>query len=197
MKDTTGTSTSVYGEMAYWMPDYNASTGNNSIHPKYIKGNSNGWIKSSYCWYWVLPVTKKAENIISSPTIMPPDTVLIRFKFVSNNNSNSNEGWMIDDIILDVAYPGSCSNIEQIEKQYISVFPNPTQNVIYLQNIPEIQNACVEVTDITGKIHFSENYRYLNSQTLVILKNIDNDGMYFLNIYCDNNILRSKIIIQK
>jgi hypothetical protein len=84
-----------------------------------FSGSSNGWIHSCMAWY-NLPV-KHAD-------IVPPDTMILRFNFISDNIHHNREGWMIDDIRIFSLDLGSGINESSKGSIHAHVTPNPLKN---------------------------------------------------------------------
>ncbi|MEI6900925.1 MAG: T9SS type A sorting domain-containing protein, partial [Bacteroidota bacterium] len=77
-------------------------------------GNSNGWQYSSVFWVWQLGVDNRG---------FLHDSLTIRFNFKSDGTAIPMEGWMVDDIYLQLDY---CSGgIEEMNKPMVSIYPNP------------------------------------------------------------------------
>ncbi|GAB4452065.1 MAG: hypothetical protein OHK0036_13210 [Bacteroidia bacterium] len=200
MKDTLAGSPCVspYGEQSSWFSDYHAATNSFSTHPLYIKGNSNGWIQSTYCWQWIIPVIKKAPNNddqITSTNYCYGDTTLIRFRFISDSIADNKEGWLIDDIILDV-FTGICSGIEKFKfENNFNVYPNPVQNTLFIEAVSELKDVIIDINDICGKTLYSAHLDNLN--ILKLNMNDFNNGAYFLVIDTSHESFRKLIFIQK
>jgi hypothetical protein len=76
----------------------------------------------------------------------------------------------------------------------ISIFPVPTKNILYI-NLPFVyDNFKVEIYDIYGKNKYFKSM--LSGLNEVNLSNQPN-GMYFLKVITNNNILTNKIILSK
>ncbi len=84
-------------------------------------------------------------------------------------------------------------NIEKpTTKKDISIFPNPSSELIYLNNIPD--NSHILLYDIFGRIIY-ENYHF-NNQDFINIKQY-NKGLYIINIYCENKIILTDKIIKQ
>lgn len=120
-KDTSGVGP-MYS-FFWWDMDFHETTGGYSAHPLTTTGTSDGWILSRFNWIWFMPV-KGADSMA-----FPPDSLMIRFTFVSDSIDSGREGWMIDEILTASAYNQLCSGIsEQNRGARIKVFPNPTRD---------------------------------------------------------------------
>jgi hypothetical protein len=81
-----------------------------------FSGRSGGWVHSCMAWY-DLPV--------KGPSDFPPDTMLLRFNFISDNINNSREGWMIDDIRIFSIDLGSGVTESMTGTPQVRATPNP------------------------------------------------------------------------
>lgn len=81
-----------------------------------FSGTSTGWVHSSMAWY-ILPVKRPAE--------FPPDTMILRFNFISDNLDNNREGWMIDNIRIFSIDLGSGIQQSMAGSDRIRVTRNP------------------------------------------------------------------------
>ena len=94
-----------------------------------------------------------------------------------------------NEITSDIATLDVSTGIENIENN-ISVYPNPTTDVININinNSDNIYNA--QIINITGKLIFSE---IINNNTVVSIKN-QPSGVYFVKITTNNNTIVKKIL---
>jgi len=75
----------------------------------------------------------------------------------------------------------------------ILVYPNPAKENITL-NISSLQKDCyITITDIVGKIISKQD---IKSNSTLINLNSFNSGVYFINVYNNNNVLTKKIVVQ-
>lgn len=130
----------------FWNSDYHESSDNYTQHKLNTSGQSDGWIKSAFCWAWQIFV-KKMDTIIS-----PPDSLIVRFTFISDSLLKNKDGWMIDDIIVIASDPGYCSGVDEIFKgNHISVFPNPFNSQTTLQTDLPLNNATLRLYNTLGQ----------------------------------------------
>jgi hypothetical protein len=59
------------------------------------------------------------------------DTLRVRFTFSSDSIDNGREGWMIDNLFADITYQHTINEVKA--KQYLSVYPNPSGDVVHIQ----------------------------------------------------------------
>jgi len=181
--------TNNYSYSFYWSSDYHETNGNYSQHKLITSGQSDGWIQSRFCWNWQMMV-KKADTIIS-----PPDSLIVRFTFISDSIQNKKDGWMIDDIIVIAADQGSCSGINEISKEnHISAFPNPFIRQTTLQTDMFSKNANLIIYNSLG-----QQIKQLNNitgQTFTLQRDNLTSGLYYLRLIQDNQtIATGKLII--
>lgn len=125
----------------------------------FFTGTSNTW------QYFQMDL----QDLVSTYNIDYGDTVLYRFTFISDSVQTNNEGWMIDDILLeDYAF-----SIEEtfLETFTSTLYPNPSTNsaTIEFEN-PTNANFSLQVFDITGRTVIEQNIKtnrtQLNTQHL-------------------------------
>lgn len=90
-----------------------------------FSGNSNGWRYSRLQMFFAIPIrtTGGFGNCYGFP-------VQFRFRFVSDNTSDTLDGWMIDDIKIEADLYGSINNLNQSVGE---VYPNPVQNILTIK----------------------------------------------------------------
>ncbi len=97
--------------------------------------------------------------------------------------------------------PGPCDNLTLInsdieEGSPILIFPNPFVDVLSIKANENIDNATIEISDVTGKIFFSEKNVYLkqNRAFEVKIKNYLASGLYFVLIKNNEFSTISKLV---
>ena len=176
------------GSEFWWDSDYHQATGQYKPHPLITSGKSDGWILSRFNWQWWIPV--KEDTIIS-----PPDSLMIRFTFISDDVETNKEGWMIDDIVTYSADWNLCSGTEeQSNERPISISPNPFSNQATLTSIKLLNHACITIYNISGQL---VNRIEGNTGTAVTIQRKSLPaGLYYLVVTEKNKILAStKIMI--
>ena len=99
-------------------------------------GKSNGWQYFEFQWVWVMLVKKDQSDF--------GESVLIRFRFLSDGNETSKEGWMIDDMVFR-GYIAS-GNINDYGLNNSIAYPNPAGDMVYFkmeEDYPEDRSVCV------------------------------------------------------
>lgn len=111
----------------------------NGIHG--FSGNSGDWIYTRIQWIWYFPLKTNY-----------PDTLKIRFNFISDNIQTNKDGWMIDHIqIQGVSIPGSTSEFGNNHNQ-IKIFPNPLEETTTVEfHNPMNEPRRLSIYSLTGK----------------------------------------------
>ncbi len=171
----------------WWDSDYHESNGNYTVHPLTITSKSDGWIQSKFNWQWWIPI--KFDTII-----YPPDSLMIRFTFISDSMETNREGWMIDDIVTVSASWQSCSAINEITADInISVFPNPFSLQTTIRTEYHLKNSTLTIYNSFGqKVRQME---YISGQSVTILRKDLLSGLYYLLLSEKGKILATKKII--
>jgi hypothetical protein len=143
---------------------------------------TTGWTQQSLWFHYLLPV-KESEALFT-------DSLFVRFRFVSDQNTENNEGWMIDDMYTGNFWiSGSISEVNIFRQ--IQVFPNPAENAVSFDSDILMFPVEVIISDMNGKqVHSSVIYentvqvQFLESgQYLFTLKDASGKSAYsFLQI---------------
>ena len=110
----------------------------------------------------------------------------VRIAFVHNNCTNMFI-MKIDDI-----YVGEGVGINEVEENFVSVYPNPANNVINVNATSNISN--VEVYTITGQKvgDFTAN----NTNTTISISNLTS-GLYLMRIHTENGVINKKFSVAR
>ena len=131
-------------------PKYPFAWGNNNLYTAEsllnngepgFSGHSGDWIHSSMAWYF-LPVKKHPELI--------PDTMRLRFNFISDTIEQHREGWMIDQIRLYAIDLGSGIQEGLAGKTHSWFYPNPVKTTATFTMNRTYRNVQYEITDSKG-----------------------------------------------
>ncbi len=130
-----------------------------------LTGNSDGWQN-----FWV-----RLARLGEPFNVEPGDTILLKFTFISDANSDELDGLAYDNFQF-------CDGVEGIgdiqDTDLISVFPNPTNNLLYIiSNKPHPKQA-IQVFSYTGQLLFED--RNFSSDFIDTKKLNLKDGVYFL-----------------
>lgn len=144
-----------------------------------------------------LQATKGADFYTWNPGLSTSDTMIIAnsgIYAVTVNYINSSCG--VNTSSINVIADPNCMTVglfEKTESILVSLFPNPTNNLLNITSKTELQK--IEVTSITGQILLSESSK--NNNYTLNLENYSN-GIYFITIYDGNRIIkREKIVVNK
>lgn len=172
----------------WWEADYHASNGNYTSHPLITSGKSEGWIQSSFCWQWYLAVNP--DSIITNP-----DSLLIRFTFISDSISTNKEGWMIDDIVTSARREEFCTSTkESYLDENVTVYPNPFSTETIIQSEQDFKRATLTVCNSLGQP--VKQLKNISGQTIILQRDDLPSGLYFLQLVQDYKILKTaKIVI--
>lgn len=136
------------------------------------------WQGTDKEWNWNLPL---------EPPI--PDSILIRFVFVSDSINNSKDGWEIDEILFSVGVYFGIQNQFSLEKSF-EVFPNPFKELLAIKSLNNIEFS-YQVIDQLGRIIIPKNLS--NSNGIEININ-GKQGIYFLQIFSSSEIINLKLV---
>lgn len=150
-------------------------------------GKSNGWVHSCMAWY-DLPV--KHGNFF------PPDTMIIRFNFVSDNIQNNKEGWMIDQIRIYSIDLGSGIEEDMGRHSRVRVVPNPSTANVRVSLDQVYDRVTYRLLDLTGQI-VQQGYPGRCNEFKILRGNLS-PGIYLLRISDgkDRHFSAKKIIVQ-
>lgn len=165
-----------------WINLLNSTTYSASIQwseKPILTGNSFGWKNFNV----------DIHQLGSLFNIQYGDTILYKFSFISDNIQTNKDGLMYDDIgFLDFM-----EGINEIQNDnLISIFPNPTSDIITIDEIKKASNPKIEIFDLAGHLVYFDKYfkgRYLSTKNLP-------DGIYFLKYSESNSFATKKIIVK-
>jgi len=150
-----------------------------------FSGKSNGWVSSNFYWY--------REDSIA----ILVDSMLVRFNFISSSIAYKKNGWIIDNLSIEVgSFCGvGVNDIAEI-KETVKVYPNPVFDISTLafSNFTE-NNYQLNIYNINGIL--VKNIRNLSQRSIQIRQSDYPKGMYFYKITTQNgNIITGKFIVQ-
>jgi len=179
---------SPLGSEFWWDSDYHESSDKYTPHKLYTSGKSDGWILSRFNWVWWIPV--KGDTII-----VPPDSLMIRFTFISDSIDTNKEGWMIDDILTVSAEWQLCTDVKNhTEKENITVYPNPFSSQATLKAGFPLKNTGIVVYNSFGQV--VNMTKVISGQKAVLNRNNLPAGLYFLVITENNKpVVTKKLVI--
>ena len=83
-------------------------------------------------------------------------------------------------------------SIEDIAIKGLSIYPNPSNGVFFINSEKELNNTKINIRDINGKSILSQ---FLNSDKKVDISDSP-AGIYFMQIITDNKIINYKIVLK-
>jgi len=149
-----------------------------------FSGKSDGWVHTCLAW-WVLPVKTALD--------FPPDTMIIRFNFISDNVQNNKEGWMIDQIRLFSLDLGSGLRENQAGGKRAHIAPNPLKSSSTVTFDKTYEDVEYSLLDVTGRICAGGNAEKCNQFTLD-RSNIS-PGIYLLKLVINHQFSETHQII--
>lgn len=160
----------VYNSHYYWFT------------PKPIlTGNSNGWQN-----FWV-----SLAGLGSAFNVNWQDTILLKFTFISDSIADTLDGLAYDNFQF-------CDGVEGIEeilnKNLISVYPNPTTGLIYINRQYKSLNESIQIFNSTGQLLFEDssfNSEFIDTQKIKLI-----DGLYLLKYSDQKNYTIKRFIVQ-
>ena len=105
-------------------------------------GRSDGWVKTCMAWYDI--------PCRDSP-YFPPDTMILRFNFISDNIHHNREGWMIDQIRIYSIDLGSGIREYLAGNKRAFVAPNPVRISATVTFDKTYDHVNYLVTDLAGR----------------------------------------------
>lgn len=111
----------------------------------------------------------------------------------SNSSAASNSSY-IDDIAITSSQVG----LNTLSENDFKLYPNPVSDQFNLVFKTNVNNLIIEITDLTGKIVYSENDRknILANQTQIIDVSELNSGIYVCKISNGENSITQKIVVE-
>lgn len=148
-----------------------------------FSGNSNGWIYTRIQWVWEYPCD-----------IGTPDTLMLRFHFISDTIQSNKDGWMIDNILISYADEGTA--IEKLESSHIKidVFPNPFDNYATISFNNSLNKPLSLVLRNAQGVLVKKINQIYESQFQLRREGLTS-GLYILQLMDRNRILGSRKLI--
>jgi len=143
---------------------------------------SSGWINTKLQWIWVMLVKE-----------YPPDSIYLRFHFISDDINTNKDGWMIDNLEM-IEYEAFGSLEEINAENLISISPNPvSESAVVEIKIQGEETYTAELYNIFGqKI---KEFPEIKNNRFTIEHGNCKSGIYYLILKKGNNLFASKKII--
>ena len=97
----------------------------------------------------------------------------------------------IDDININAAFPVGISEVSTYD---VSIYPNPATNLINVV-LPSVENTEVVIFNMVGEVIY-QNDKLTKTNFTVDMSNHSN-GIYFVNVKSNNNVITKKVTIAK
>ncbi|MBN2758315.1 MAG: aryl-sulfate sulfotransferase [Bacteroidales bacterium] len=96
----------------------------------------------------------------------------------------------------DDSYTSITDNLA--DNKYCNIFPNPTKDIIHIQlSDNQSKVSSISIYDINGRLIKNFDYEIENKELLSLNVNDLNEGLYFLKIQTDKQIITEQIVISK
>lgn len=140
-----------------------------------FSGNSNGWITSSIVW--ITPGVKATSY-----------TRKLRFHFISDSIETNKEGWMIDDIKLQLLQQEG--GIKEVNNSSFKIYPNPANDFLSLDfKEQSLKPKIITIYNLMGQV--VKTISTSNSQKEKIDISELNKGFYILKVFENDKYLGS------
>lgn len=113
-----------------------------------FSGRSDGWVYSRIQWIWALPLKSM------------PDSIYLRFRFVSDSVGNTGDGWIIDNMDIQfVDFPGSIADADQ--RIVLEVAPNPVVDEARVRfDAKPGETYSLQLVDLSGRNLLQQEVQY-------------------------------------
>jgi hypothetical protein len=136
-----------------------------------FSGRSNGWIHSCITYQQI---------IAKSSMEFPPDTAILRFNFISDNNHNPHDGWMIDYIrLFSLALDGGIDEGNQ-GRSCVSIATNPFKGSTLIHLDKPYKSAKGELFTLDGRL--IRKMDLSNKEEFLFERNNLKSGLYLLKV---------------
>ncbi len=85
---------------------------------------------------------------------------------------------------------------EMTDKEEITIFPNPSNGIIYLSSQSKHQTADIKAFDMSGKMVYQKRFDLSIGNQIIDLQTLSN-GVYNLQISSEKTVFTKKLILQK
>lgn len=149
-----------------------------------FSGTSNGWQVSGVQFFAGFPVKPK-----NTSSCTPNDTILLRFRFVSDSVADTLDGWIISEVTVVQDYYGS--KVNDVVTSQLKVFPNPVNNsIINFPELPNEQKRQIYIYNAVGKLIMERPYQHR-----IDLRN-NAAGLYFYRVSGNDENYKGRIMIE-
>lgn len=190
--DNGATWMNVIGDTQYWYgmtPPYSYCIPNPNLYlsgdtlfngEPGFSGHSNGWQRTILAWHGI-PIKSSFD----------PDTMILRFHFISDSIPEQREGWMIDNLRMYSIDLGG--GLADYDRELVSVFPNPFSGSTTIVLDRPYETVRILVTDMQGKLVATAQARDCSRLSLGMEGAAP--GIYFLKAVLDNKSMLGRTIV--
>lgn len=150
-----------------------------------FSGNSQGWVHTRVQWIWLYWLKN-----------YPPDTLRLRFHFVSDSIQTNKDGWMIDNILVSYADQDSSVDEPVFSQNDIKIAPNPVGSFACI-NLSESSGDFLTVSIFNSWGQKVKRCRIISSREFRIDTSELTQGIYFVQIENGNEILGTSRFVKK
>lgn len=151
-----------------------------------FSGNSDGWVNTGFAWHYT--------PVINAPKpVSFPDTLILRFNFISDDLQSDKEGWMIDNIRFFAVDLGSNIDNPQLGQDLFSVYPNPLNNEAVVSLNKVYKQSKLRLFTASGKAINEQTT--LNTDKIYLNRANLPPGLYILQLIADDKINATRKII--
>ncbi|MBR9920142.1 MAG: T9SS type A sorting domain-containing protein [Bacteroidetes bacterium] len=116
---------------------------------------------------------------------------------VNGNNQSSGDGAAINQLTLTEEGGGTVSTKEQLSQKDLTVYPNPTTDLVYLDIDDSLTgNARISLMDQLGRMISTQNQQLLGGETIELPLNGLSSGLYFLRLETENGQISKRLLVQ-
>ncbi|NLH53849.1 MAG: T9SS type A sorting domain-containing protein [Bacteroidales bacterium] len=150
---------------------------------KGFSGTSNGWIKTELWWVWYF-----------MPKWVEPDTLFLRFNFISDNKLSNKDGWIIDDIMQ--YFFELVGAVPENEKTGLSIAPNPLKEYTTLTISNSYgRNLSLIIYNQLGQV--IRKMEAIKENEIQIRRGSLKPGIYFVELLDDSGIIaKDKLLVE-
>jgi hypothetical protein len=119
----------------------------------------------------------------------------IQLQFLATGeNSFSINGWYLDDVSIDFS-PVGINKLTEINNS-LQLYPNPNNGSFNLVSANSVQNALLEVYDISGKRYFSKEVNLNTGEPEFVNSHGLAQGVYFIRLTNKTSVANIKMIVK-
>ncbi len=120
------------------------------------------------------------------------DQLRVRFTMISDENDTQQDGWMIDNINMQIDILGVVT--DDLVRKEIKVYPNPVEDNLMLEFEEMISpDSKIEIYDLSGKKHQSETPYLVNGTHTTYVGNLI-PGIYQVMVKNEEGIYYQKFV---